>query len=225
MASPGTSTTGAGERQAPPADGGGPPAPPAATPTPSPTGPRRLRSLVIGCVIAAALAIILFVGLGPKSGTGPSSGPVVAVGDAAPAFTLPSLTGGTPVSLDGLGRDRHHPVVLNFFASWCGPCQKETPLLARTAAGEQARGSTVQFIGVDTADKPSNALPFVQKAGITYPVGVDFSTQVTSGVYGLYGDPQTFFIDSSGKVVGHVLGPLSQGQLDQWLHRLGGSSG
>jgi cytochrome c biogenesis protein CcmG/thiol:disulfide interchange protein DsbE len=225
VASPGTSTTGAGEQQAPPADGGGPPAPPAAAPTPSPTGPRRLRSLIIGCLIAAALALVLFVGLHPKSGTGSNSGPVVAVGDAAPAFTLPSLTGGTPVSLDGLGRDRHHPVVLNFFASWCQPCQKETPLLARTAANEQAKGSTVQFIGVDTADKPSDALPFVQRAGITYPVGVDFSTQVSSGLYGLYGDPQTFFIDSSGQVVGHVLGPLNQGQLDRWLHRLAGSAG
>jgi cytochrome c biogenesis protein CcmG/thiol:disulfide interchange protein DsbE len=224
VASPGTSTTGAGGRPAPPPDGGGPPAPPAATPTPPPR-PRRLRSLIIGCVIAAALALVLFVGLGTKSGTGSSSGPLVAVGDAAPAFTLPSLTGGTPVSLDGLGRGRHHPVVLNFFASWCEPCQKETPLLARTAAAEQAKGSTVQFIGVDTADKPSNALPFVEKAGITYPVGVDFSTQVSSGLYGLYGDPQTFFIDSSGKVAGHVLGPLSQGQLDQWLHRLAGVSG
>lgn len=225
MASPGTSTTGAGEHQAPPADGGGPSAPPAARPTPSPPGPRRLRALVIGCVIATALAVFLFVGLGTRSGSGTNSGPLVAVGDVAPAFTLPSLTGGTPVSLDALGRDRHHPVVLNFFASWCGPCQKETPLLARTAAGEQAKGSTVQFIGVDTADEPSNALPFVQKAGITYPVGVDFSTRVSSGLYGLYGDPQTFFIDSSGRVVGHVLGPLSQGGLDQWLHRLAGSSG
>jgi len=224
VTSPGTSTTGAGERQAPPPDGGGPPAPPAATPTPAPR-PRRLRALIIGCVIAAALALVLFVGLGTKSGTGSSSGPLVAVGDTAPAFTLPSLTGGTPVSLDGLGRDRHHPVVLNFFASWCEPCQKETPLLARTAAGEQAKGSTVQFIGVDTADKPSNALPFVEKAGITYPVGVDFSTQVSSGLYGLYGDPQTFFIDSSGKVVGHVLGALNQEQLDQWLHRLAGAAG
>ena len=225
MASPGTSTAGAGEKQAPRADGGGPPTPPATAPTPSPAGPRRLRSLIIGCVIAVALAVFLFVGLGTKSGTGSSPGPVVAVGDVAPAFSLPSLTGGTPVSLDGLGRDRHHPVVLNFFASWCVPCQKETPLLARTAAGEQAKGSKVQFIGVDTADKPSNALPFVQKAGIIYPVGVDFSTQVSSGLYGLYGDPQTFFIDSSGRVVGHVLGPLGQGVLDQWLHRLAGSSG
>jgi cytochrome c biogenesis protein CcmG/thiol:disulfide interchange protein DsbE len=224
VASPGTSTTGAGERPAPPPDGGGPPAPPAATPTPA-RRPRRLRSLIVGCLIAAALALVLFVGLGTKSGTGSSSGPLVAVGDAAPAFTLPSLTGGSPVSLDGIGRDRHHPVVLNFFASWCEPCQKETPLLARTAAAEQAKGSTVQFVGVDTADKPSSALPFVQKAGITYPVGVDFSTQVSSGLYGLYGDPQTFFIDSSGKVVGHVLGPLGQGQLDRWLHRLAGASG
>ena len=56
---------------------------------------------------------------------------------------------------------------------------------------------------MDTLDPKSSAIPFVQKAGITYPVGTD-DGQVSSGLYGIYGDPQTFFIDAKGTVIGHV---------------------
>jgi len=188
-------------------------------------GPRRLRSLLIGSAIAAVLAAILFVGLDRGSGNGSSgSSPVVGVGSTAPNFSLPSLAGGAPVDLDALGRDRHHPVVLNFFASWCVPCQQETPLLARTAAAEMARHSIVQFIGVDALDEKANATAFVEKAGVTYPVGTD-DGKVSSGLYALFGFPQTFFIDADGMVVGHVEGAVKQAQLDQWLHRLAGAAG
>ncbi len=208
-----------------PADGSAPPPPPAAPHPASALPPRKLRALLIGCVIASALAVFLFLGLGSSSGSGSgSSGPVVGVGSQAPGFSLPSLTGGAPVSLHALGQTAHRPVVLNFFASWCGPCQKETPLLARTASAQQAKRSPVQFIGVDVNDPPGNALPFAQRSGITYPVGVDQTFDVTSGKYALYGLPQTFFIDAEGRVLGHIRGAVTQSQLDQWLHRLGGSS-
>jgi cytochrome c biogenesis protein CcmG/thiol:disulfide interchange protein DsbE len=144
---------------------------------------------------------------------------VVSVGSRAPTFTLPSLTGGAAVDLDALGKDRHRPVVLNFFASWCEPCDLETPLLARTAAAEQAKGSTIQFVGVDSLDKPSNAVPFVKKAGITYPVGSD-NGQVSSGLYALEGFPQTFFISPDGTVLGVVRGKLNQAELQSWIQRL-----
>ncbi len=173
-------------------------------------------------VIAAALAIFLFVGLGTTSSTGNGGGAVVPVGSAAPNFTLPSVTGGPPVVLDALGPRRHHPVVLNFFASWCVPCQEETPLLATTAAAEQAKGSVLQFVGVDAADKPADAVPFIRRTGVTYPVGQDADLRVTAGLYGLDDEPQTFFLDESGTVVGHVYGPVSKAQLDRWIHRLTG---
>ncbi len=207
-----------------PADEPAPPASPAAPAAASALPPRRLRALLLGCVIASALAVFLFIGLGSSSGSGSGSGPVVGVGSQAPGFSLPSLTGGAPVSLHALGQAAHRPVVLNFFASWCGPCQKETPLLARTASAQQAKRSPVQFIGVDVNDPPGNALPFVQQSGITYPVGVDRTFDVTSGKYALYGLPQTFFIDAEGRVLGHIRGAVTQSQLHQWLHRLGGSS-
>lgn len=197
------------------------------TPTspPASPGPRRLRSLLIGSAVAVVLAVILFVGLRPGPGASSTSGPVVGVGSVAPSFTLPSLTGGHPVDLDALGSDRDRPVVLNFFASWCAPCQAETPLLARTADAERAKGSTVQFIGVDVADLPANAIPFVHRTGITYPVGSDAELKVTSGLYGLNGEPNTFFIDGTGKVIGHVIGAVNATELQQWLHRLAGAAG
>jgi cytochrome c biogenesis protein CcmG, thiol:disulfide interchange protein DsbE len=193
------------------------------------TTPRRrsetdkLRALLIGSFSAVALIVLLLVGLGAHSPVGSSSGPVVAVGDPAPDFTLPSLTGGSPVRLYALGRDRDRPVVLNFFASWCTPCRQETPLLARTAAAERAKASPLQFVGVDVADKPTDALPFVASSGITYPVGTDAAFQVSANLYGLNGEPNTFFIDSSGRVVGHVIGAVTPAQLDQWVRRLTGS--
>jgi cytochrome c biogenesis protein CcmG, thiol:disulfide interchange protein DsbE len=188
-------------------------------------GPRRLRALLIGSAIAAVLALFLFFGLRSNSGSAPGSGAVVPIGSTAPGFTLPSLTGGPPFDLDALGRDAHRPVVLNFFASWCAPCQKETPLLAQSADAEKAKGSVVRFVGVDVADQRADALAFVHSAGITYPVGTDADLTVTSGLYGLNGEPNTFFIDGSGDVLGHVIGALTPAQLQGWLHRLAGSAG
>ncbi len=189
----------------------------------APGRPRMLRSLLIGSIIAIALALILLVGLGRHSGKG-TAGPVVPVGSQAPDFTLPPLTGSVPVDLDALGKDLHHPVILNFFASWCTPCQKETPLLAKAAAAEQADGGPIRFVGVDVNDRPSDALPFVRKAGITYPVGMDQTFRVTSGLYGLYGLPQTFFIDADGRVVAHTIGAVDDADLQRWMKALGGAA-
>ena len=224
-------TSGTSEASAPT----GPPVPPGgggtgASDRPRPQRPpRRLRSFLIGTAIAAALAVFLFIGLGRGSGSGSGSngsGPVVGLGTTAPNFTLASLTGGSPVVLDALGRNLHRPVVLNFFASWCVPCRQETPLLARTAAAERAAGSDVQFVGVDVLDPDTNAaIAFVQKAGLTYPVGADTHAVVAAGLYALDGEPNTFFIDSTGKVVGHTLGPVDQAQLQTWLHTLDPSAG
>ena len=201
----GEDATGADGRADPGVDSG-PSTPPPAPPSPAVHGPRRLRSLLIGTVIAAALAVFLFVGLGQNSGSGPAAAPVVGIGTMAPDFSLPSLTAGPPVSLHALGAAHHYPVVLNFFASWCTPCQQETPLLARTATAERAKGSIVQFVGVDVADSPAQAVPFARQSGLTYPIGTDSTLRVAAVLYGLNGEPNTFFISGSGRVLGHVIG-------------------
>jgi cytochrome c biogenesis protein CcmG, thiol:disulfide interchange protein DsbE len=181
--------------------------------------PRTLPALVIGSCIAVLLAGLLVFGLGAKSGRG-ASGPLVAIGGEAPGFSLPPLTGAMPVDLDALGRDAHRPVVLNFFASWCTPCQVETPLLARTASVGREQGSPVQFVGVDVNDPPADARQFVEKAGIGYPVGMDQTFRVTSGLYGLYGLPQTFFIGADGRVLGHTIGKVNAADVQSWMKKL-----
>ena len=192
--------------------------------------PRRLRSLLIGSGVAVVLAAFLFLVLKPSATTSNGQPAVVGVGSVAPNFSLPNLLSTAdrplpPVDAYALGKNRHRPVVLNFFASWCVPCRTETPLLAEAAKAEMAKGSPVQFIGVDVADVSSSAVPFVQQSGIPYPVGADRTLKVTSVLYGLNGQPNTFFIDESGKVIGHNLGPLTSSELTDWLHRLAGSAG
>lgn len=208
-----------------PADPPAPPPPADEAPAiHAPPPPRRLRAFLIGLVLATALAILLFVVLGTTSnGSKSSAGGVVPVGSTAPNFTLPSVLGSAPVDLYALGKHRHHPVILNFFASWCVPCQKETPLLASTTQAEQAKGSVLQFVGVDVADNPANAVPFIHQSGITYPVGQDADLTVSANLYGLFGMPQTFFIDESGVVVGHHQGALTKADLDNWIHKLVGN--
>ncbi len=214
-----------GEDNPPPGGGDLPPGGAGGVPPPNarPQSPRRLRSLIIGVVIAGLLAVFLFLVLRPSTTTsGNGTNPGISVGDVAPNFSLPRLGGGKPVNLDAIGVDRHKPVILNFFASWCGPCQAETPMLAQAAAAAKAAGSPVQFVGVDVNDPSSNALAFVHQSGVTYPVGSDLTLKVTSVLYALNGQPNTFFIDGSGHVIGSKLGALDRAELAQWMKRLTG---
>jgi thiol-disulfide isomerase/thioredoxin len=185
---------------------------------------RELRRLIIGSVVGIVIVVLVIAILKSTDGTGAGSSVNVATGRAAPDFTLPNLlstgTQSLPdVNLYDLGKDRHHSVVLNFYASWCPPCRAETPLLASAAKSEAAGASSVQFVGVDVADMPSGALAFTRQAGITYPVGADRNFEVASQ-YGLSAEPHTYFINDDGVVIGQVSGQLSASTLYSWLRRL-----
>lgn len=129
---------------------------------------------------------------------------------AAPAFTLPRLGSGQEIALASL---RGKAVVLNFWASWCGPCKDEAPMLE--AAWKRYRDRGVVVLGVDAQDFDVDAKRFVDRADITYPIVRDKHGS-TLGHYGVTGFPETWFVDRAGRLVGeHVSGPLTEAQLER----------
>jgi cytochrome c biogenesis protein CcmG, thiol:disulfide interchange protein DsbE len=103
--------------------------------------------------------------------------------------------------------------VLNFWASWCGPCKDEAPLLE--SAWNRYKDQGVVVLGVDAQDFDVDAQRFVDRAGITYPVVRDKHGS-TLGHYGVTGFPETWFIDAQGRIVGeHVAGPLTEEDLER----------
>jgi cytochrome c biogenesis protein CcmG, thiol:disulfide interchange protein DsbE len=135
-------------------------------------------------------------------------------GRMAPDFTLPLLDGTGSLSLSDL---RGHPVLLNFWASWCVPCKQEAPVLE--AAWEKWQDQGVKFLGVDAQDGRTWAREFEQKYGITYPSVVE-GTPEEMARYGVLGFPETFFIDAEGKIVAKYVGPFDAATLDAYLSSL-----
>ncbi|MHB8620117.1 MAG: TlpA disulfide reductase family protein [Chloroflexota bacterium] len=123
---------------------------------------------------------------------------------AGPAhdFALPKLGGGGTVQLSSF---KGHPVLVNFWASWCIPCRQEAPTLEQTWQTYKGRG--VMFVGVDVWDKQADAQAFVKQFGITYPIAVDADGKVAID-YGVRGVPETFFIDRAGRLRSKYVGPV-----------------
>lgn len=141
----------------------------------------------------------------------------------APAFTLEVLDQGTiPPRLrrplggalaDGrlsLTELRGTPVVLNLWASWCTPCREEAPRLQKGWERWGPRG--VAYLGLNIQDLRGDARGFAQKFGITHPSVRDARRGVADS-YGATGIPETFFVDARGRVVGHVIGVVSEREL------------
>jgi cytochrome c biogenesis protein CcmG, thiol:disulfide interchange protein DsbE len=177
----------------------------AAGPVTARRGISRQSKIVLAAAAAAVAAIAaIAAGTWGTKATPPHTPPL------AKPFTL-SLLGspGQHVSLAGFAGK---PLVINFFASWCTPCQHETPLLARFYADRH--GKTL-IIGIDSNDQAGSAEKFVRAAGVSYPVGSDpFPCPVTTS-YGVYDLPQTFFLNAQHRIVKHVLGPVTLAELNQ----------
>ena len=154
------------------------------------------------------LPALLFIALLTR-GVGETGAPP-EVGDPAPEFNAPLLKGEGTLSLSDL---RGKPAVLNFWASWCAPCEDEAPLLRRA---ERAYGDRVAIVGVDIKDARSDALAFVEKYRLNYPHVRDEGSEMYHA-YGLTGQPETFFIDQRGEIVEHVAGPVSDKNFFQLL--------
>jgi cytochrome c biogenesis protein CcmG, thiol:disulfide interchange protein DsbE len=172
--------------------------------------PGRLK-LAAQAVAVAGVAALLTVLVWRLTHQTPPPKP----GALAPAFSLRRLDGTGTVSLRSL---RGKTVVLNFWASWCGPCKREAPALEQL--WRENRGKGVVVLGVDSGDAASDANRFLAAHGVTYPIVVDRNEVVAANRYGVPGFPATFVIDRQGRVVGSaILGPVSDKGFAETFHR------
>ncbi len=153
--------------------------------------------LLVGLFIAAALVVVLFYGLGKD----PQAIESPLIGRPAPAFALKEVGSGKTIDL---AQFKGRPVILNFWATWCGPCWEEHPTLVANARALQPR---VQFVGVVFQDTEDKIQKFLNDRGQAYPTLVDDAGK-TAIAYGVGGVPETFFLDKNGTIVAKYTGPL-----------------
>jgi cytochrome c biogenesis protein CcmG/thiol:disulfide interchange protein DsbE len=168
------------------------------------------RVLLAGLAVVAPLVAVLLVNLGRD----PHLIGSPLVGRAAPEFTLRPLDGGAPVTLQSL---RGRPLVLNFWATWCVPCFEEHPLLQSTA---RALGDRVRFVGVVYEDSEEQVRGFLARQGSAYPSLMDPGSR-TAIAFGVFGVPETYFIDAEGRIAAKHIGPLDAESLQAKLRQAG----
>lgn len=133
------------------------------------------------------------------------------VGGLAPETVVRTLDG-EDIRLSDL---RGTPVVINFWASWCSSCRQEAAVLRRAAAGTAGR---VRFLGVDILDTDAAARAYAAGSPGNYPVGPALVGGMAA--FGVVAPPETFFLDSGGRVLGRVSGPIDDVTLAQYIRRL-----
>ena len=163
------------------------------------------RPLVIAAVCLAS-GLLLFV-MWKGFGTDVHAVPFKLDGKPAPDFTMKRLDNGQPVSLSQF---KGKPVILNFWASWCGPCATEHPHLDR---GFALLGDRVQFLGIVFEDTEESTKKFLATNGMSFPQLFD-ATSTVAVDYGVSGVPETYFIDRDGIIRGKHVGPIHFKQLE-----------
>ena len=174
--------------------------------------PRRRHRVIVAAWLMAGVAALVALLTVNVAGPNPAVDTPI-VGRPAPSFDLESLEGGR-LSLAEL---RGSPVVLNFWASWCIPCREEAPLLTAAASGYEARG--LRVVGVVYQDSAESARDFMDRYGQTYPGLLDPDGR-TAIDYGVFGIPETFFIDRDGIVRSRQVGPVTEDGLRDQIEEI-----
>lgn len=186
-----------------------------------------MRRLVVATALAGVLAVGTACGAGFEGQPTRSAGgggvlgagaQVFPAGERSPAPQLrgTTLTGDDLDLADQLG---HGPVAVNVWASWCGPCRREMPVLARASRH-------LRVVGIDERDDHASARAFAASRGATYPSLSDADGTLLASLAMLPQNavPSTLFLDGRGRVAARVVGPVDSDVLRRVLRRLGGSS-
>ena len=181
---------------------------PASTAAARPSADRQpsRRRLVIAALLPFAL-LAAWAALLATRGL-PAAGP--QVGDPAPDFAVADLEGQPLRLADLAGR----PVIVNFWASWCGPCVEEFPVLARALREHQEDGLAV--VGVVVRDNSEAARGFMARMDASWPAAMDPGEEVARR-FGIYAPPETFFIGADGTIAARQIGQLTAADLERQL--------
>ena len=186
---------------------------PSAVPPVQPTAPPRRRNPVALVVVALVAAGMLYFGFhtARRSGTDHPLG--VGYGTPAPDFTLETLDG-KRVTLSSL---RGKAVVVNFWATWCGPCKIETPWLVELQNQYGAQGLQIVGVAMDDSGKDEIAR-FAKDMGMNYPVvlGKEAVGQAYGGVDAL---PESFFVGRDGKIVDKIMGLEGRSEIEDAIKK------
>jgi len=157
----------------------------------------RSGVVIRGGILLAVVAFLILLALGLRArGAGPVSQGM------APRFVLTLFDGGQ-LSLEEL---RGQVVVINFWASWCGPCLDEAPILEQVWRDYKDQG--VIFAGIDYVDTEPDARAYMKRFDVTYPNGPDLGSKIAQA-YHIRGVPETYFVDREGRLAKSKIGPLS----------------
>jgi len=175
----------------------------------------RRRRHATRWVAGAVLLVLVVVGIVLATRTPQEATAVQSplLGRRAPAFTGTDLTTGAHVSLAAL---KGHYVVVNFFASWCIPCQEEAPDLSRFHYEQTHAADGADLVSVVFHDTSSTARGFLRKYGDLWPAVADPGGAIAER-YGVTAPPTTFLINPAGRVSAVLVGPATQKNLDTFL--------
>jgi cytochrome c biogenesis protein CcmG, thiol:disulfide interchange protein DsbE len=172
---------------------------PAAAPAAPAAAPRRLPVWVVLISFLVLAGFMWLIGWGLSR----AMRGAIVVGDPVPSFTMTSFDGQVFETGDYAGK----VIVINFWASWCKPCEAEARELEEAYRHFEPGGEVV-FLGLAYADTEPKSLDYLRKFGITYPNGPDLATRV-SQMFRIGGVPETFIIDKQGRLAYFKKGPFS----------------
>ncbi len=197
-------------------------------------GPFTIRHLALLTTVIAVVLVILVAATRPLGPSSPSAKADpqatfyrigsdtrgLAIGQRAPDFVGTGADGqairltdldGHPLSMADL---TGHPVWINFWATWCPPCQRETPDLRD--AYEAHRKDGLVLVAISIQEEPGAVRDYVTRYGLTYTIGMDVTGAIMH-TYGVFGIPTHYFIDRDGIIRDRVFGPLDKAGIEQRL--------